>query len=370
MKAKLLLTVSALLPLVGCGGGGVGPTEDNLLPINGKITLKEDFQGKLTVRDDNTVVDLNGHTIHGPSWGLFSNDPLDTCINVLADNVVIKNGKLGACLTGINIAGRFQRGKDTVTATNLWKTQGDAAAIEYMESFSGKGSDGTIITDMQITPITHAVYIQPYVSDTTIQNSSINKGRIGIYVDSGVQRTLINKVTFKDIGWGKYVSSLRKIVSRPVGEGREAIAIDGAMNTTITNSTFTHTNLASVTAYRNCMENKNSPSAYPRLTGASGISIMNNTFNNEVTGVWLGSRQQRDLSKWVCGNTPEAGGYFMDHATGANITANTFNNTDVAVEIADDDNTVIDNTLNGALVLITPKADDTYPTGVTAQGQD
>lgn len=369
MLKQLLPLLLPLVILTGCGGGGIGPTDANLLPINGVIKLEQDFTGTITIREDNTILDLNGYTVHGTSWGFFDNDPTGTCVNVRAKNVTIKNGKIGACLTGINIASGFARGTHTVEATKIWQEQGDQAANNYMNSFYGKGSDNVWIKNMEITPIIHGIYVQPYIQGTKISATSVNRGRIGVYLDSGNKDTIINETSFNDVGWTKYVSSLRKNISRSAGEGREAIAADGVINLTVRNSTFTNSNLAGIAVYRNCMEDKDSTSTYPRLIGSKGMVFTNNVFNDEDIGIWLGSRQQRDLSGWDCGATPEAGGYYMDYASNTEIRFNTFNRTDVAVEVAGDNNTVLDNTLNGAVILTTPKADDTMPTGVVVQKQ-
>ena len=307
---------------------------------------------------------MNGFSIILPP-PTFGSTPVSEGITIKASNVVVKNGKIVNPQTGINIQGLTLAEK--AQAKTIYDNGGDVDA--YYQSLYAIHPQNVTIENVEIDAITHGIYIQPRTKNINILNNTINDGRLGIYVDSGVKNTVIEGNTFNHVGWEKYISALGIVVPVPQGSGREAIALDGALYTTIEGNTFNDSNLADITLYRNCWEKWNTPLAYPRIIGAYDTAIDNNIFNDTVKAIWVASRQQRDLSGFDCGSPEgQGGGLWLDHATETHVRTNTFNNNSVAVEVADDNNTIVANTLNGAIIDQTAKADGNMPTNLVING--
>jgi len=64
--------------------------------------------------------------------------------------------------------------------------------------------------------------------------------------------------------------------------------------------------------------------------------IRNNTFVNEPVGIWLASRQNRDLSGFDCGDKPREGSlkFYPDYADNNVVVGNRFEG--VSAKVVDD----------------------------------
>jgi len=70
--------------------------------------------------------------------------------------------------------------------------------------------------------------------------------------------------------------------------------------------------------------------------------IRNNTFVNEPVGIWLASRQNRDLSGFDCGDKPRdsSGKYFNDYADNNVVEGNKFEKIKNNIQNEGDDNII------------------------------
>jgi hypothetical protein len=88
---------------------------------------------------------------------------------------------------------------------------------------------------------------------------------------------------------------------------------------------------------------------------ASDNTIASNSFLNERVGVWVASRQARDLAGFDCGDPlayesspgPLGRRYYRDYAERATVTANRFENVRDGIRIEDDEAVVTDNSFVG-----------------------
>jgi len=156
--------------------------------------------------------------------------------------------------------------------------------------------------------------------------------------------------------------------------GREGIAIDSARYNIIKNNEIHNNRVGAIMLYRNCQERfqerppgltdeeykkyKYHPLSQYRHQGASNNLITQNVIRNELIGVWIASRQSRDLRKWGCGNpTPYAnhsnpgetdGKYvFLDYANTNAVKTNHFINVNKGIIVEGNRSYIFDNTFYG-----------------------
>lgn len=99
--------------------------------------------------------------------------------------------------------------------------------------------------------------------------------------------------------------------------------------------------------YRNCFEHADDPARsnhFKRTESSRDNIIVNNTFEDEPVGVWVASRQSRNLKGFECGaylvkQTPFAS-YHLDSAKDNQIINNRFEQVEQGI-IVEDDGTLI-----------------------------
>lgn len=347
----IILLLSSML-LASC----IEDNDNKSLMIINDFTFTKTLYTPLVVTEDNIVVDFKGHCINGQRS--IGQRPLSVGLTIRANNVTVKNGCITNTETSINITGLF----DYSAKKKAREMYAQGTSSDDINEFMAKSTIArhSIIDNMYLTPKTHAVYVQPYVGDVIIMNSVIRGGRIGLYLDSGTHNLRVINNTFNDVGHRKYFPKINISVPVIKGRGRESIACDGCYDSIIESNKFTNSHLADITMYTNCWEHYGNDRSYPRTFFQNSVRVYNNNFNSRK-GVWIASRQERDLSAWGCGSpdTVSRGRYF-DHATNNNIVGNTFASK-IPVQIADDFNHLSNNTFTNGLPIITVKADGSMP---------
>lgn len=366
-------TVSWVALLVGIAGASAATTTPvtTVVITNDTVLARDYYATTFTVRGDNIDVSLGGHTLYGTSEGQGAGKdkpaPLSVAFNIEGKNTTIRNGKIRQYKNGISVVSGLDFPSRKIAVEKWEQSVGEART--YLETFYSKGSDGATLLNLDIEAYQICVYVNPYVQNFRLLDSRIKADWIGIYLDTGVRHSTIQGNLFRDCGWNRYryPKTPNLYFSRPQkrGKGREAIAVDGAHENLVCGNTFTNSNLAAITFYSNCMEHIDEPRSYPRIPGASFNRIVGNTFEDEEKAIWIASRQLRDLSKWGAGKPYIDGKYVMDDAKSNRVEANTFRNTRIAVEIADDGNRVEGNTLNGASIVVSRKSDGSLPENIT-----
>ncbi len=363
----------ALLAVVAGADAATTTPVTTVVITNDTVLAKDYYATTFVVKGDNIDVSLGSHTLYGTSEGQGAGKdkpaPLSVAINVDGKNVTIRNGKIRQYKNGISVVTGLDFPSRAIAVEKWNRSPGESRT--YLETFYSKGSDGAMLLNLDIETYQIGVYVNPYVQNFRLLNSRIKADWIGIYLDTGVRHSTIQGNLFRDCGWNRYRYPKTPDLYFPRlqkrGKGREAIAVDGAHENLICGNTFTNSNLAAITLYSNCMEHIDEPRSYPRIPGASLNWITANTFEDEAKAIWIASRQLRDLSKWGAGKPYIDGKYVMDDAKFNRVEGNTFRNTRIAVEIADDGNRVEGNTLNGASIVVSKKSDGSLPENTTVQ---
>ena len=156
-------------------------------------------------------------------------------------------------------------------------------------------------------------------------------GTVGLYLEFGSQHNTIQNSVFVDNGF------------RAFKPNREAIAVDSSAFNTIKNNKFIHNGAGSIYLYRNCFEHANDPSRsnyFKRTESASDNIIVGNTFSDEPVGIWVASRQSRNLKGFECGAYPLAktafASYYIDSAKHNLVKDNTFVGVESGIIVEDD----------------------------------
>lgn len=287
--------------------------------IKGEFVLPSDcvFEKPLKINEGNTTLDCNGsvfdgRNIHGLNKaGLTIDSEGRKISNITVRNCVFRNFKGGIRITW-NKADSEKRD--------------DRKAI-YERTPSNVNLDNLIVEENDGV----GIYIDDYVTGVVVQDSSIlrNKG-VGIYLEHSTQKNTIRN---------------NRIIGNGVRSGRasrEGIAIDSSAENSIENNYFENNAAGGIFIYKNCGEtpDKGYGDRLIRWQHSNNNRIASNKFVNEKTGIWIASRQSRNLESWGCADKPmdEDGKYFQDFANGNLIFGNVFHSNETGIRIEGDYN--------------------------------
>ncbi|WP_348548862.1 NosD domain-containing protein [Psychrobacter sp. KFRI-CH2-11] len=166
-----------------------------------------------------------------------------------------------------------------------------------------------------------------------------NAGTVGLYLEFGSRDNVIKDSVFVGNGF------------RTFKPNREAIAVDSSSNNRIENNQFIHNGAGSILLYRNCFEHADDPSRsnhFKRTESSRDNIIRGNVFQNEPVGVWVASRQSRNLKGFECGaylvKQTLFASYHLDSAKDNQIIDNQFTQVEQGVIVEDDGTLIRDNT--------------------------
>lgn len=189
------------------------------------------------------------------------------------------------------------------------------------------------------------IFIGDHVQEVTLANSRVTgSGTVGVYLEFGSGQHQIVHNQFDGNGFRELTNLAGIAIGKP---NREAIAVDSSANNTIAHNHFTGNGAGGVLLYRNCFEHADDPSRknhFLRTEGSNNNRIVHNRFDNERVGVWVASRQSRNLKGFDCGAylitaTPLAS-YHLDDSERNVIRANQFDQVSQGVILEDDGNEV------------------------------
>jgi parallel beta-helix repeat protein len=276
--------------------------------IEGRTVLPKNCTYHQTIRitASNTTLDCQGSTFVGSGQekiGLMIDSegkPLSV--------IVVKNcGFNGFASSGVRVTWSAQDVKKGTDHEAIYRRSPTRIVLD---NISVKDNGGV------------GIYLDDYVSDVTIRNSEITgSGGVGIYLEHSSRKiTLVdNNITgngFRDGGKAP----------------REGVAVDSSADNRIERNVFKGNAAGGIFLYKNCGEHFSTGTQVIRWQHSDNNLIKDNVFTNEAVGVWLASRQQRDLSRWDCGDAPIGGkGRYADFADNNQVENNTFCKTAVAV---------------------------------------
>lgn len=199
--------------------------------------------------------------------------------------------------------------------------------------------DVRVINVSSINSNNSGMFVGDHVYAVTFDRIRIqNSGTVGLYLEFGSRDNVIKNSVFIGNGF------------RTFKPNREAIAVDSSSNNRLENNQFIHNGAGSILLYRNCFEHADDPTRsnhFKRTESSRDNIISNNIFQDEPVGVWVASRQSRNLKGFECGayvikETPFAR-YHLDSAKNNTISNNVFEQVNQGIIVEDDGTKIINN---------------------------
>lgn len=282
--------------------------------LSGVVNLPQGciYERPIAIIASNTALDCNGSVFDGKGQdkiGLYIDSRGEPLENVVVRNCTFRNFK-----GGVRIA---------------WKQIDAEKGGDKAEIY--RRSPRKIVLDNLNVEDNHGVgiYVDDYSTEVSINNSIIRNNRaVGIYLEHSSRK---NKITNN------------RFVGNGFGDGRrEAIAVDSSAENIIENNYFEANAAGGVFLYKNCGEHIDSGRQVVRWQHSTNNRISNNRFVNENVGVWLASRQSKDLKRIGCSDkSMDAGGHFFeDYANDNFIVRNEFIKNKVGIRVEGDRNRI------------------------------
>lgn len=288
--------------------------------IEGYVELSANcvYKASLLIVQSNVVIDCNGGILDGENelkYGLLIDSMGSALENVTVKNCTFRNFKNGGVL---------------VTWSGVAAQKSGTRAEKYAKSPHNIILDNNIIQNNGGV----GVYVDDYVAYTYILNSLVQGNRgVGVYLDDSTKNNILRNNTFINNGY--------RLKKGP----REALAIDSSADNIIEGNTFSSNAAGAIFLYKNCGENIHKGRQVIRWQHSDRNIIHNNIFYGELIGVWLASRQSKNMATWDCGDLPmdPMGRYFEDFADDNTVSGNKFIDNKVAIRVESDRNQIIAN---------------------------
>lgn len=296
---------------------------NNLQTVSSNIIFNKDeiLNHGLLINRSNVTVDCNGATIDGGNklpYGVVIDSNGKNIDNIVVKNCNIKNFTKNGIYVGWLIGDNL---KSNISKDLIYKLHPTNVLLTNNNVFNNPAN---------------GIYIDDHVSFSKIQNSKIfNNGGVGIYLEfSSKSNEVVNNKIYNN-GYGNYGK-------------REGVAIDGSYLNKVHNNTIFGNAAGGIFLYKNCQEHSTYKYSAVRKDGASFNSIENNIINNENVGIWIASRQSKNLQAQKCGDKPMYKNiYYEDFANDNQVSGNTFCKVSRGIVVEGDDNKVINNKFSG-----------------------
>jgi parallel beta-helix repeat protein len=334
MSHRVALLGTICLTLSSCGGEGGGSSDnitdaspDNICPAKSDIIANTVLDGSCTytnafvIRRNNVTLDCNGATIDGlgqVATGISVDSAGAPLSNVTVQNCTLVNHTVAGIHVGWDTPDSLKI--PLYTHAQIYARTPQYVTIENTRVSNSQGN---------------GIYLGDYVTHATLDGVTVeNSARVGLYMDSATTQNTVKNSTFRNNG---------------SGDNREGIAIDASAQNTITGNVFQGNALAGITLYKNCWEHHSTdPNSFPRWQHSNQNLINNNQFLDEGIGIWIASRQSRNLSGFDCGDPSYYEGiYFLDYAQNNTVSGNVFSNVATGVIVEDNDNRILNNDFSG-----------------------
>lgn len=199
------------------------------------------------------------------------------------------------------------------------------------------------------------IFIGDHVQAVTLANSRVqHSGTVGVYLEFGSGNNQILYSQFSGNGF-RQTNVAGVAIGKP---NREAIAIDSSAHNVIAYNRFDGNGAGGVFLYRNCFEHADDPSQanhFLRTQGSNDNQILSNIFTHEPVGVWVASRQSRNLKGFGCGayliKEDLISSYHLDDSEQNLIQNNRFADNKNAIILEDDRNIVRQNQFADSVIL-------------------
>jgi len=238
---------------------------------------------------------------------------------------------------GATLDGRGERGVGVMIDGRKKRIQNVTVENCRIQNFKNRGvniTSGIRIKDFSSDR--DANYAKAPINIVINSNSTVvDSGKVGVYLEQATQRIKIVNNVIKGNG----------------AEGRrEGLAIDSSAHNTVMGNKFVSNAGGGIFIYKNCGESFSSGKSALRWQSSDFNVISSNIFEGERIGVWIASRQSKDLSKWDCGDptVSQDGRFYEDRANRNVVEDNIFCSTATAVRVEGDDNTISRNRIGAS----------------------
>ncbi len=312
-----------------------------------------------SIEKRNIIFNCNGARLNGlaqteanPLFVAYSESskPRNWAFSVWKSGVTIKNCQIKNYLDGIVIRSRISKQQHQM----LRKKQNIKAIEQQLRATSPKN---ITLSNIKIHySHKHGLYLQRYVNHVNFINSEIKySGNSAVYIDSGTQYNVIKNSYFYQNGYINYKNKQRIRMPKLPTAKREAIALDSSAYNQFINNTFENNGKGGIFLYKNCFEKHRNANQLPRFQHSNNNKIIANHFINEHYGVWLASRQSKQLSRFKCGDALmyQQNGlfgknkYYYDYAKNNQVINNRFKNVLLGIVVEDNNNKLINNYFSG-----------------------
>lgn len=271
----------------------------NTIDIRTNTTLSGNYFGTRFIVHDNAILNLGGYTLNGS----IGDSVMDTVVWLRGSNATVMNGEIKSCVAGVTcISGVTGTQKDALKGIS--KVEAATLGVTYR---AGSNSNQRVVGLKISDTDQHGVYISAFSNSALVSGCVMTDiGTMGVYVDHGSKDCTINACAFANCGFNHV-------------KGREAVAIDAAINTTVSNSAISACALGGIMVYTNSGE-----LGITREMNVNTV-IINNQFSLLTTGVSIASRHRR----YAVGTVAD------DFAKNATVMNNTFSDVALPIEYLD-----------------------------------
>jgi parallel beta-helix repeat protein len=276
--------------------------ECELPEVRGNTTLSPHcvYKEAVIITSSNTTLDCRGAVLEGDNerpFGILINSKGKPLSDVTVRNCKVRH----FTRSGIRITSDIAANKLSPNHEENYRRTPTRITLENVE-VSGSGRVG--------------IYFDDYVTHSTLSHSIVRDSYMsGIYLEHSSRNNKVVDNQIIDNGHERF------------GKGkREGLAVDSSAYNLIEGNRFESNGAGGVFLYKNCGEHFSTGKSVIRWQHSDYNVIRNNTFVNEPVGIWLASRQNRDLSGFDCGDKPREGSlkFYPDYADNNVVGQNQF----------------------------------------------
>ncbi|NQD58031.1 right-handed parallel beta-helix repeat-containing protein [Pseudomonas sp. CM25] len=287
--------------------------QGGIIKLEGACTYK----GTIKILQSNTRLECNGATLYGGEGDRYG---------IFIKGVGLKNVEVSNCRL---------HGYDKAAVMVTSGLSGEELAKDRDKSYTLAPSN-IVLDGLEVSGSRgNGVHFNAYVNNSILKRSTIAKSRgVGVYLGQSSRGISIVDNKFIENGG----------IDKPKGH-REALAIDSSARNIVKGNIFSKNAAGAIFLYKNCGEKFDRPGAVLRWQSSNDNLIESNVFKDEKVGVWVASRQSRDLSRWKCGDDPVSvdGKYYRDYANNNKIKNNIFCRNGESVRVEGDNNLISSN---------------------------
>ncbi|MHC6224603.1 right-handed parallel beta-helix repeat-containing protein [Pseudomonas sp. X10] len=301
-----------------------------------------EYSDTINITNSNSILDCNGAILNGQKKlkaGITINGHGKKIENVTVKNCTLLNFTHNAVVITNGVSPK----KYDYDPSRLYPISPNNISLKNLNIYnSGSG----------------AVYFYAYTHNSSLRNSKIVRSKeAGVYLSQSTKNIEISDNVIAHNG------RTPKEVNR-----REGIAVDTSEQNIIRRNLFLGNGAGGVFLYKNCknVSNTKTPSS------SNHNIIRDNVFQGEPIGIWIASRQSRDLSTWNCKGQPldSKGKYFSDFSDYNVVTNNRFCSGKIGVRVEGNHNKITENFFSPTLShsVLEPFSKNNKPDGTPSKG--